>query len=150
VYSGVSLYSEGVGLRRLPPAAAIVGLGALVFTGSAQACSCAPQAPGKAMREADAAIVGSLVKVVPRNRLQADYRYRVRRVFKRGAGIRRGRVLAVRSSRSSAACGLPQRVGRRYGLLLTRGGGRWTGGLCGLVRPRQLASRAWRAAKCDA
>lgn len=135
---------------RRPAIAAVVVLGALVFTGSAQACSCAPTAPGKAMREADAAIVGSLVKVVPRNRLQADYRYRVRRVFKRGAGIRRGRVVAVRSSRSSAACGLPKRVGRRYGLLLARGKRHWLGGLCGLMRPRQLGSRAWRIDRCDA
>lgn len=134
-------------MRRLA-IAAVVALGALVFTGSAQACSCVPQGPGKAMREADAAFVGRLVAVVPRSRQQADFRYRVQRVFKRGAGIRRGRVVAVRSARSSAACGLPRRTGRRYGLTLTRAEGRWLGGLCGLAKPRQLAAGARRAHKC--
>lgn len=135
-------------MRRLA-IAAIVALGALVFTGSAQACSCAPQAPGEAMREADAAIVGRLVAVLPRGPGRADFRYRVQRVFKRGPGIRRGRVVAVRSARSAAACGLPRRLGRRYGLLLRRGEGRWAGGSCGLARPGRLAALA-RSGKCNA
>jgi hypothetical protein len=97
-------------------------------------------APGEAVERADAAIVGELVEVVPRDRLRADYRYRVQRVYKPGAGIRRDRTIAVRSARGSAACGLPQRVGRRYGLLLLWGEGRWTGGLCGVLRPHLLDS----------
>ncbi len=129
-------------MRRLAIAAVVV-LGALVFsTGSAQACSCAPTSPGKAMQQADAAIVGRLLGVVPRSRTQADYRYRVQRVYRRGEGIRRGRIVSVRSARDSAACGLPSRTGRRYGLLLVRGDGRWAGGLCGVMRPRQLRSGA--------
>jgi hypothetical protein len=116
--------------------AVIVGLGALVFTGSAQACSCAPLSRGEAMQRADAAITGRLVEVVPQSRLRAVYRYRVRRVYKSGTGIRRGRIVSVRSARSSTACGLPTRTGRRYGLLLSRQRGGWTSGLCGLLRRR--------------
>jgi hypothetical protein len=105
-------------------------------------------APADAMRQADAAIVGRLVKVVPRNRFQADFRYRVRRVYKQGPGIRRGRMISVRSATDPAACGLPSRTGRRYGLLLSRTEGRWTGGLCGVRRPGALDSAAYRRASC--
>lgn len=96
--------------------------------------------PSEAMQRADAAIVGKLLRVVPRGRLKADYRYRVQRVYKRGLGIRRGGTLSVRSARQSSACGLPRATGRRYGLLLLRDGRRWTGGLCGVFRPRLLDS----------
>jgi len=119
--------------------AAIAILGALVFTGSAQACSCAPLPPGEAMQRADAAIAGRLVEVIPRGRVRAVYRYRVRRVYKPGAGLRRGQLVSVRSTRSSAACGLPTRKGRRYGLLLSRQRGGWTSGLCGLLNRHKCA-----------
>jgi hypothetical protein len=91
------------------------------------------------MRQADAAIVGKLIEVVPRSGLRADYLYRVQHVYKPGRGIRRGRVISVRSTNQAAACGLPQHTGRRYGLLLGRGKGRWTGGLCGVLAPRKLS-----------
>jgi hypothetical protein len=135
-------------VRRLSVTAAIVVLGALVFAPGAQACSCAPTTAAKAMQQADAAIVGVLVEVVPRNRLKADYRYRVQRVYKRGRGIHRGRTISVRSARQSSACGLPRRPGRRYGLFLRRGEGRWTSGLCGVVRPGVLGSDAARLYDC--
>ncbi|HEX6687077.1 MAG TPA: hypothetical protein VF085_00255 [Solirubrobacterales bacterium] len=135
-------------MRRLSATAAIVVLGVLVFTPGAQACSCAPMTPARAMHRADAAIVGRLVEVVPRNRVKADYRYRVQRVYKRGQGIRRGRVISVRSARQSAACALPHRTGRRYGLFLLRAEGRWTSGLCGVVRPGLLGSTAARLSDC--
>jgi hypothetical protein len=122
-----------VRVRRLSLASAIVVLGALVFTTGAQACSCAQMTPREAMRQADAAIAGRLVKVVPRSRSQAEYRYRVQRVYKRGPGIRRGQVISVFSARHSASCGLPERTGRRYGLALARLEGHWVGGLCGLL-----------------
>ena len=127
-------------LRRLA-IAAVVSLGALVFAGSAQACSCVHAAPGEAMRGADAAIVGKLVKVVPRGRVKADFRYRVQRVYKRARGVRRGRTISVRSARQSAACGLPHGVGDSYGLMLTRDGRRWTSGLCAVFRPARFGSR---------
>jgi len=98
--------------------------------------------PARAMRAADAAIAGRLLRVIPRGRLKADYRFRVQHVYKRGRGLRRGRVVSVRSARQSSACGLPRRVGRRYGLLLRRYKGRWTSGLCGVLKPRQLGSAA--------
>jgi hypothetical protein len=100
------------------------------------------------MRKADAAIVGRLVKVIPRSGFRADYRYRVQRVYKLGPGIRRGQVISVRSARQSAACGLPSQTGRRYGLLLAWGEGRWTSGLCGVLKPRELDSAAYRRASC--
>lgn len=135
-------------MRRLSHAAAIVALGALVLAGSAQACSCAQMAPGEAIRRADAAIVGELVEVVPRGSLRADYLYRVQRVYKRGPGISREATVSVRSVADSAGCGLPHRTGRRYGLLLVRGEGRWTGGLCGVLKPRLLDSAANRRVDC--
>lgn len=94
-------------------------------------------APAEAMRQADAAIVGELVDVV-RGPLRSDYRYRVQRVYKRGEGIRPGETILVRSATDSAACGLPQGTGRRYGLLLARAGDRWTSGLCGVLTPHLM------------
>lgn len=119
---------------------AIVVLGALVFTTGAQACSCVPLPRKEAMRRADAAISGRLLKVIPRSRGRAVFRYRVQRVYKSAPGIRRGRVVSVQSARSSAACGLPARTGRRYGLMLSRAGGVWTSGVCALLSKRYCAS----------
>lgn len=131
-----------MGVRRLW-IAAIVGLGALAFAGSAQACSCAPPAPREALRQADAALVGRLVKVVPRSPSRADYRYRVWRVYRGGREVGRGDVISVRSARSAAACALPRRLDRRYGLFLIRRLGHWTAGACSTIAPRRL----WLAAK---
>jgi hypothetical protein len=124
-------------LRRLA-IAAVVGLGALVFTGSAQACSCAQVAPEDSLRQADAAIVGKLIEAIPRGDLRADYRYRVQHVYKSGQGIRRGVVISVRSATDSAACGLPEETDRRYGVLLSRTEGRWTSSLCGVLTPKLM------------
>jgi hypothetical protein len=116
---------------------AVVALGALVFAGSAQACSCVPMAHREAMRVADAAIAGRLLKVTPQGEGRAIYRYRVQRVYKGDAGIARGRTLAVHSSQGSAACGLPTELGRRYGLLLARTELGWSSGACALLgKPR--------------
>jgi hypothetical protein len=134
-------------LRRLGIAVAVF-LGALAFATGAQACSCARMGSSEAMRRADAAIVGRLVKVVPRGESRADFRYRVRRVYKKGPGIAPGRMISVRSAVDSAACGLPGKTGRRYGLLLVRDEGRWTGGLCGVRRPGALDSVAHRSISC--
>lgn len=128
-------------MRRLS-AVAVVGLGALVLAGSAQACSCSPPAPRRALGEADAAIVGTLVKVMPRGRLWADYRYRVRRVYR--GRIHRGRMVSVRSARRAAACALPRRLGHRYGLFLLRRHGRWRAGICSTIAPRRLRAAARR------
>jgi hypothetical protein len=125
-------------VRRLPIVGALVVLLVLAFAGSAHACSCAPLAPGKSLREADAAIVGRLVEVVPAGTLRADYRYEVRRVYRGRSMIEPGRTLTVRSARRSAACALPRRLGRSYGLFLARARGRWAAGICSVIEPRRL------------
>ena len=124
-------------VRRLSVVTALVVLGVVVFAASANACSCAPQAPAESLRESDAAIVGRLVGVEPRGRFRADYRYEVRRVY-RGEGIEPGQMLTVRSGRRAAACALPRRLDHRYGLFLVEEQGRWLGGICGVIEPRRL------------
>jgi hypothetical protein len=88
----------------------------------------------EAMRRADAAIAGRLVKVVPQGGARAIYRYRIQRVYKSAIGIRRGRTISVSSARDSAACGLPTHTERRYELLLSWSEEGWTSGACGLLR----------------
>jgi hypothetical protein len=114
----------------------------LVFAGSAQACSCAPTAPSESLASSDAAIVGELLGVQPHGASQAAYRYRVLRVYRGRDRIESGSLLTVMSPRGSASCGLPQRLGKRYGLFLLAGGGRWASGLCGVISPRRLWSAA--------
>ncbi len=125
-------------VRRLSLTAALVVLGGLAFAASAPACSCAPLKPAEALRESDAAIVGRLVKVMPRGSVRADYRYEVRKVYRGREAIERGQMLDVRSARRAAACALPRRLDRTYGLFLSRVDGRWTGGICGVIEPRRL------------
>jgi hypothetical protein len=117
-------------------------LAVLVFASSADACSCAPQAPAESLRESDGAIVGRLVRVLPHGPLQAVFRYEVRHVYKGGEAIDAGRMLDVRSSRRAAACALPRRTDRIYGLFLSRSHGRWFGGICGVVSPKRLRAVA--------
>lgn len=105
------------------------------------ACSCAPQAPAESLQDSDAAVVARLVKVVPRGRLHADYRYEVRQVY-RGSGIEKGRMLTVRSGRRAAACALPRRLDHVYGLFLVRRQSSWLGGICGVIEPRRLRHAA--------
>jgi hypothetical protein len=130
-------------VRRLSIAGALVLLGLTGFAASAAACSCAPPGPVEALRRSDAAIVGRLLDVVPRDRLHADFRYRVRRVYRGAREIERGEVISVRSAASAAACGLPRRQDRPLGLFLLREEGRWTAGICSTVSPHRL----WAAAK---
>jgi hypothetical protein len=124
----------------------IAALGALTWIASASACSCAPRSLAEALREADGAIVGRLVKVVPHGPLHAVYRYQVLRVYKGAEAIDAGRMVSVQSARRAGACALPRRIGHRYGLFLLRRNGRWTGGICGVVAPRRLGSAAQQAA----
>ena len=120
-----------------------MGLAVLVLlpVGSAAACSCAPQPPRESLREADGAVVGRLVKVLPHGALHAVYRYEVRHAYK-GVMSGPGKMLDVHSSRRGAACALPRRIGRSYGLFLFRRNGRWFGGLCGAVAPGRLRAAA--------
>jgi hypothetical protein len=129
-------------VRRISTALLSVALTGLMFVASARACSCAPLAPGESLRQADAAIVARLVKVVPRGRLHADYRYEVQRVYRGRSEIRQGQMLSVQSARRAAACALPRRLDRSYGLFLALANGRWFSGICGVVEPRRLRHAA--------
>ena len=131
-----------MGVRRLSGTSLCVALATLVFVASASACSCAPQPPAESLREADGAVVGRLVKVLPHGALHAVYRYEVLHVYKGAEAIEAGRMLDVHGSRRAAACALPRRTGRSYGLFLSRRGGRWFGGICGVVSPRRLRAAA--------
>jgi hypothetical protein len=115
---------------------------ALVFASSAAACSCAPQAPAESLRESDAAVVARLVEVLPHGKLQADYRYEVREVYRGGETIDKGQMLTVRSGRRAATCALPRRLDHVYGLFLARRRGEWFGGICGVVEPGRLRHAA--------
>lgn len=117
-------------------ASVFVALAMLVAADGASACSCAPQPPSESLRQADGAVVGRLVKVLPHGPLHAVYRYEVSRVYK--GGIEKERMLDVHSSRRAAACALPRRTGRSYGLFLVQRHGRWFGGICGTIAPRRL------------
>ncbi len=120
----------------------VVGVGMLAVVAGASACSCAPQSPGESLREADGAVVGRLVKVLPHGGLHAVFRYEVRHVYK-GDGLPGvGRMLDVRGARRTAACALPRRADRSYGLFLSRRHGRWFGGICGVVAPQRLRAAA--------
>ena len=115
----------------------------LLGAGQALACSCAPTPPRQALAQADAAIVGRLLRVEVRGPARAAYRYRVLRVYRGGEEIATGSVATVLSGRDSASCALPTRIGRRYGLFLLGENGRWASGLCGVVSPRRM----WEAAR---
>jgi hypothetical protein len=119
-------------------------------TGSALACSCAPQPPAESLREADGAIVGRLVRVLPHGALNAVFRYEVRHVYKGADSIDEGQMLDVRGARRTAACGLPRRAERSYGLFLSLRNGRWFGGICGVVSPRRLRGAAQNQAAASA
>lgn len=114
----------------------------MVFAGSAAACSCAPSSPAESLASADAAVAARLLSVEPQGASKAVYRYRVLHVYRGQEAIESGSVLSVLSSRDSAACGLPTRLGAHYGLFLLGDGQRWASGLCGVISPRRLWSAA--------
>jgi len=115
----------------------------LVGAGSALACSCAPTAPAESLARSDAAVTARLLSVEPHGAARAVYRYRVLHVYRGREAIVPGSTLRVMSPRGSAACALPDRVDHSYGLFLLGSGGRWAGGLCGVIAPRRL----WAAAR---
>jgi len=120
----------------------LVALAMLVAADGAGACSCAPQAPAESLRQADGAVVGRLVKVLPHGPLHAVYRYEVRHVYKGGDAIKAGKMLDVHSSRRAAACALPRRTERSYGLFLSQRNSRWFSGICGVISPQRLRGAA--------
>ena len=130
---------------RIAIAAVAAVLLGLVFAAGAVACSCAPADPVESLAESDAAIVGRLLAVEPRGPVRAEYRYEILRVYRGHRAIERGAVLKVLSPRGSASCGLPDRLGARFGLFLTGERGRWASGLCGVISPGRLRAAAQRA-----
>ncbi|MET0306099.1 MAG: hypothetical protein ABW196_07705 [Solirubrobacterales bacterium] len=121
---------------------AIVVLGALLFSSAAQACTCLEMSPRAALRQADGAVSARLIQIDPVDRYGADYLYRVRRVYKPGPGLRAGETVSVHSGINGASCGLPDDNARWYGLFLSRREGQWSGGLCGIAPPREIAAAA--------
>ena len=148
--------------RRALAGAGIAVLALAVLLGVAQpAAACSRALPEgttvdelhrQDLRRAYAAIVGRLIEVRPvgpqeetfPNVPRADFRYRVERVYKGRRGLRRGRVVTVRGVRHESMCGLPDGVGRRYGLLLHRRRTRppWRAGLFDAMSPRELREAA--------
>jgi len=129
------------GGRVVIAAVSVVLLG-LVFAGSALACSCAPSTPAQSLAGSDAALSARLLSVKALGPTRAEYRYEVLHVYRGRGAIEPGSTLKVMSPRGSAACALPDGVGRSFGLFLRGDGRRWAGGLCGVVSPRRL----WAAA----
>lgn len=125
-------------------------VGIFLLPASAQACSCAPQAPAESLREADAAVTVRLVAVLPHGPGQALYRYEVRHVYKGAEKLEAGQMLGVHSSRRSAACALPRRIGRAYGLFMLGRHGRWFSSICRVVSPERMRRAAQGASASSA
>lgn len=127
---------------RVAIAAVSVVLFGLISAGSALACSCAPSTPAESLASSDAAVAARLLAVAPRGATRAEYRYEVLRVYRGRKEIEPGATLKVMSPRGSAACALPDGIGRSFGLFLLGDGRRWVGGLCGVISPRRLRAAA--------
>lgn len=126
-------------------AGAAVLLG-MVFAAGALACSCVSRDPVAILGKADAAVVARLLAVEPTGAEfhgveEARFEYRVLRVY-RGRKFRPGGPLVLHSSLSGAACGLPQGIGRHYGLFLSWGGERWRSNLCSVISPPDMRAAA--------
>jgi hypothetical protein len=113
----------------------------LVAPTSARACSCAAIDNETRFRLRDGAIIGKLLKVVRHGRA-ADFRYRIKEAFKARRRFQVGELLTIRAASDGAACGLPQGVGRNYGLFLRRADGRWLASLCDVTSPRTMREAA--------
>jgi hypothetical protein len=120
----------------------LVAAGALLSPAAAQACSCIAVDDQTRLRMSDAAVVVRLLEVVPRSDAVADYRYRVREVYKGKRRLSPGETLTIRAGRDSASCGLPRGEGRLYGLFLHRVDRRWTASLCDVISPRGMRRTA--------
>jgi hypothetical protein len=147
-------------MRRLGALALAATAIPLMGAGDALACSCVPPRPVAQLKASDGAFIGRLVAIRDPDPPAegepvvsgdpVDYVYRVGRVYKRGPGLRRGRRVRVRSSRSSASCGLPSGRGRLYGLFLERRNRRWHSNLCQVVTPAQMRHAAENASSSRA
>ena len=119
----------------------------LVGAEPALACTCAAQRVDDQLTQADAALVGRLVDVDRVASGGVRLEYRVKRVFKGAPGLDQGAWLTLRSSGTAAACGLPRKRDKRYGLFLDRRRTRLTANLCSVVSPKKLRRAAEGKAK---
>jgi hypothetical protein len=133
-------------MRSVYLTAAVLCVG-LVGAEQAMACSCIATSTRDALEQSDAALVGKLVEVDRVSNDTLKLSYRVKRVFKGPPGLNRGDRLTLRSLDSEAACGLPHRRDKRYGLLLDRRNKRLTANLCSVVPPKKLRRAADGKAK---
>ena len=141
------------GVSRFLIAGAIAAVAALAFASSASACSCAPLS-SKTVKKADAAAVLQLDSVdetgggsYEEGSGKADFNYTVRKVYE-GKRLDSGDTVTIASNTSSAACGLDDREGRKYGMVLKRGkSGTWTSNACWQTTPKELGKLAKSANK---
>jgi hypothetical protein len=108
----------------------------------AHGCSCAIGDPRTALRESDAAFVGTLLeRREGRSRsgaLVVTFVFRVERAVKGELGRR----IEVATAAGGGVCGVEARLGQRVGLFLRRTGSRWSSGLCQQIEPRRLLAAA--------
>jgi hypothetical protein len=124
----------------------------LLWAEAAGACSCVPINARDQLKKSDGAFVGRLVAVrdvdppaegEPIGSADpVDYVYRVGRVYNGGPGLHPSHRVRVRSVRSEASCGLPNRVGELIGLFVDRRNHRWHGNLCLTTTPRKMRRAA--------
>jgi hypothetical protein len=124
--------------RRLVPALLAAAALAAAGADSAYACSCADYDPRDRVEAGEPAVIGRVVSAAPSDPQPSDRysRYLVR--VERAVNVRLGRQVAILSDRFDP-CSVEWKVGRRVGLFLHRTRRGWTGNLCGLARPSELA-----------
>jgi hypothetical protein len=123
--------------------AVLAALAALAGTVElAYGCSCGLGDPRTALRQSEAAFVGTLLE---RRRgpirSSADVVTLVFRVERAVKG-QLGRRIEVRTAASGASCGIEARLGQRVGLFLMRTGSQWSSNLCQQIAPRTLLAAA--------
>ena len=116
----------------------------LVAVAEASACSCVYVGPRAAIRGADGAFVGRVVRIKRAehgwSNAPAVFTFRVGRRLKG----RMGRRIRVHTVSGGESCGLELRRGERTGLVMERRRRRWHASLCDQYGPRELARAARR------
>jgi|SRR5215210_1106338 len=113
---------------------------------TAAACSCASPDPARAVADADAAFIGTVLSYRVEHPdapifSSADPAFLTFDVERAVKGALRS-PLVVRTAASGASCGLELKQGDRVGLLLDRDGTQYVSGLCSQVDPRELGGLA--------
>lgn len=138
-------------MRRKATALVVVLASAISLAGAdgAFACSCASGHWGEVFRHSRAALTAKLVSKAPVDEARADFTYKLTAVWKGPDRLEEGGGLTIRTYRYEASCGLPGRVGKRYGLFLYRAQGKLTSSLCGVISPRRMRRVAHRVRDGD-